>query len=70
MVLSASSVRSYLTYDDSYAVVKRQLLWVAIGLPAAWVASRIPMQAHPQAGLSRVRLSRWSCSRWSPASAC
>ena len=44
MVLSASSVRSYLTYDDSYAVVKRQLLWVAIGLPAAWVASRMPIK--------------------------
>ena len=44
MVLSASSVRSYLTYDDSYAVVKRQLMWVVLGLPAAWVASRIPVK--------------------------
>ena len=41
MVLSASSVRSYVIYDDSYAVVKRQLMWVVLGLPAAWVASRI-----------------------------
>jgi cell division protein FtsW len=44
MVLSASSVRSYLTYDDSYAVVKRQLMWVAIGLPCAFVASRMPVK--------------------------
>jgi cell division protein FtsW len=44
MVLSASSVRSYLDYDDSYAVVKRQLLWVAIGLPCAWIASRLPVR--------------------------
>ncbi|NYE38482.1 cell division protein FtsW [Nocardioides cavernae] len=44
MVLSASSVRSYLTYDDSYAVVKRQLLWVAVGVPCAWVASRMPLK--------------------------
>jgi cell division protein FtsW len=44
MVLSASSVRSYLTYDDSYAIVKRQLMWVAIGLPCAWVASRLPIR--------------------------
>src|SRR6476661_959180 len=44
MVLSASSVRSYLVYDDSYAVVKRQLMWVAIGLPCAWVASRLPIR--------------------------
>ncbi|MCW2832399.1 MAG: ftsW 2, partial [Nocardioides sp.] len=28
-------------YDDSYAVVKRQLLWVVIGLPCAFIASRL-----------------------------
>lgn len=49
MVLSASSVYSYEKYDgDSYAIVKRQLLWVAIGLPCAWVASRLPYQAIRQ----------------------
>lgn len=43
MVLSASSVYSYLNYDgDAYAVVSKQLLWVVIGLPCAWVASRLP----------------------------
>ncbi|EON23456.1 cell division protein FtsW [Nocardioides sp. CF8] len=41
MVLSASSVYSLRYYDDSYAVVKRQLLWVLIGLPCAFVASRL-----------------------------
>ncbi|MDN5895148.1 MAG: FtsW/RodA/SpoVE family cell cycle protein, partial [Nocardioides sp.] len=42
MVLSASSVRSYELHDgDSYAIVKRQLMWVAIGVPAAWLASRM-----------------------------
>jgi cell division protein FtsW len=42
MVLSASSVYSFQQNDgDSYAIVKRQLMWVAIGLPAAWVASRL-----------------------------
>ncbi|RYB95569.1 putative lipid II flippase FtsW [Nocardioides oleivorans] len=44
MVLSASSVRSYVSTGDSYAVVKRQLLWVVIGLPCAWVASRLPIR--------------------------
>ncbi|GAA1920025.1 putative lipid II flippase FtsW [Nocardioides hwasunensis] len=44
MVLSASSVRSYTSTGDSYAIVKRQLLWVAIGLPCAWVASRLPIR--------------------------
>jgi cell division protein FtsW len=43
MVLSASSVYSYEQNDgDSYAVVKRQLVWVAIGIPCAWIASRLP----------------------------
>ena len=44
MVLSASSVHAFTTYDDSYAVVKRQLMWVLLGLPTAWVASRIPVK--------------------------
>src|SRR6478672_6404650 len=42
MVLSASSVYSYEQNNgDSYAVVKRQLMWAAIGLPCAWVSSRM-----------------------------
>jgi cell division protein FtsW len=42
MVLSASSVYSYAENGgDSYAVVKRQLLWVLIGVPCAWIASRM-----------------------------
>ncbi|GAW51407.1 MULTISPECIES: putative lipid II flippase FtsW [unclassified Nocardioides] len=42
MVLSASSVYSYRQNDgNSYAVVTRQLMWVAIGVPCAWVASRL-----------------------------
>lgn len=44
MVLSASSVHAYSTYGDSYAVVKRQLMWVAIGLPLAFIASRMPQR--------------------------
>ena len=43
MVLSASSVYSFKEHDgDSYAIVKRQLLWVVIGIPCAWIASRLP----------------------------
>ena len=42
MVMSASSVYAYKYYDgDSYAVVKKQLMWVLLGLPLAFVASRI-----------------------------
>lgn len=44
MVLSASSVYSFRLNDgDSYAVVRRQLMWLLIGLPAAFVASRLPL---------------------------
>lgn len=46
MVMSASSVYSYKITDntDSFFVVKRQLMWVALGLPAAWIASRTPQR--------------------------
>lgn len=42
MVMSASSVYAYRYYNgDSYAVVKKQLVWVLLGIPTAWVASRM-----------------------------
>ena len=41
MVLSSSSVEAFRETGGSYATVKRQLLWVAIGIPLAWVASRV-----------------------------
>lgn len=42
MVLSASSVLSYRIHGgDSYAIFYRQLIWVAVGLPMAYVASRM-----------------------------
>ena len=45
MVLSSSSVYSYRLNDgDSYAVVRRQLMWLALGLPAALIASRLPLR--------------------------
>ena len=37
MVLSASSVLSYTEYGNSYVIFGRQAMWVAIGLPAAWL---------------------------------
>ena len=42
MVLSASSVSSLREYGNSYAIFMRQAMWVAVGLPLAWVASRLP----------------------------
>ncbi|WP_017933866.1 putative lipid II flippase FtsW [Nocardioides sp. Iso805N] len=42
MVMSASSVYAYQHYNgDSYAVVKKQLMWVLLGLPVAYLASRM-----------------------------
>jgi cell division protein FtsW len=43
MVLSASSVTSLREYGDSYSIFMRQALWVVIGVPLAWVASRLPL---------------------------
>ena len=52
MVLSASSVWSFKVYEgDSYAVVRRQLMWLSLGLPAAFVASRMPLRWVRRAGL-------------------
>ena len=44
MVLSASSVASYRQTGDSYTVVRRQVMWVAIGVPCAVIASRVSVQ--------------------------
>ncbi|MBO0846576.1 MAG: putative lipid II flippase FtsW [Nocardioides sp.] len=45
MVFSASSVYSFENYNqNSYAVVTKQLMWVAIGLPCAWVAGHLPQR--------------------------
>lgn len=42
MVLSASSVYSYRIHDNSYFIVLKQLTWVLIALPVAWIAMRLP----------------------------
>jgi cell division protein FtsW len=44
MVLSASSVYALQRYGNPYAVAVRQLLWVATGLPLAFVAWRLPLR--------------------------
>src|SRR6476646_3221628 len=41
MVLSASSVYSYRAHGNSYYIFFKQLTWVAIGMPAAYFASRM-----------------------------
>jgi len=43
MVLSSSSVFAFRETGDSYSVVRRQLTWTVIGLPAAFLASRVSL---------------------------
>lgn len=62
MVLSASSVYSFEKTGDSYTIVKRQLTWVVIGVPFAWVASRLPVKlirglTYPAFSVSLVLLT-------------
>lgn len=51
MVLSASGVLALRDFDDSYAIFKRQLMWVAVGVPLAYLVSRTPMRV--------IRASAW-----------
>jgi cell division protein FtsW len=63
MVLSASSVDSYLHHGgNSYYWATKQLMWVLIALPCAWVATRLPMRflrfvSWPMVGVSQVLLA-------------
>ena len=45
MVLSASSVVAFAFMGSSFAIVSKQAMWVVIGLPLMWVASRLPVRA-------------------------
>ena len=49
MVLSASSVNAYLTTGDSYYYVKRQLIFLVIGVVGAVVIMKLPV-AHAALG--------------------
>lgn len=62
MVLSASSVYAYRELGDSYAVVRRQLMWVVIAVPAAFLASRVSQRlirslAYPAFSVSLLLLA-------------
>ncbi|GAA4500823.1 putative lipid II flippase FtsW [Actinoallomurus oryzae] len=61
MVLSASSVRQYQNTGSAYTLFEKQALWVAIGLPMMWLASRMPAKvfrtlAYPLMLLSGLAL--------------
>jgi cell division protein FtsW len=50
MVLSASSISSYTTSGSSFTIAERQGIWMAIGLPALWIASRMPVRVYRMLG--------------------
>jgi cell division protein FtsW len=61
MAYSASAAEAYFRYDSSFYFVKRQLLWVLLGVVAMWVLSRVDYAwwrraAMPLAGLVLVGL--------------
>ncbi len=45
MVLSASSVTSLNDFGNSYAIFLRQAMWAAVGLPLAFIASRMSLKS-------------------------
>lgn len=51
MVLSASGVAALREYGDSYYYLKRQLIWVAVGLVGAGIVARTPIRL--------IRLAAW-----------
>lgn len=62
MVLSASSVYAYRETGDSYTVVRRQLMWVVIGVPCAFLASRVSVRwvrglTYPAFSISLILLA-------------
>jgi cell division protein FtsW len=57
MVISASAVRAYSTYGNSYAIALKQGMFIAIGLPALWVASRVPAKVWRKLGLPLLLVS-------------
>jgi cell division protein FtsW len=57
MVLSASSVIAYSRDGSSFAIVSKQALWVGIGLPAMFIASRISPRGWRLLGYPLLMLS-------------
>jgi cell division protein FtsW len=57
MVLSASSVESYVASGSSWAVAQKQAVWVAIGVPVMVVASRLPVRAFRALAIPAIMVS-------------
>jgi len=61
MVLSSSSIESYRATQNSFSVFGKQAVWAAIGIPLAFLATRVPVRfwkraAWPLLGVAVVAL--------------
>ena len=63
MVFSASSATAYATYHDATYYLKRQFMWLAIALVAAFFAYRCDYRMLQQGRARAARRRRCSCSR-------
>jgi cell division protein FtsW len=50
MVLSASSIDSYASSGSAFTIFTKQLTFALIGIPAFWLALRMPMRVWPMLG--------------------
>ncbi len=57
MVLSASSVKSYVSTGTPYDIFRRQLVWVALGLPALWLGLRLRVRTYRMLAYPTLLLS-------------
>jgi cell division protein FtsW len=57
MVLSASSVEAYRHNGSVFAIVQKQAVWVAAGLPLMWLTSRMPPVAFRRLAFPAVIVS-------------
>jgi cell division protein FtsW len=46
MVLSASSIEAYRSSGSMFSVFQKQAIWVGLGLPLMWLASRLPVRLY------------------------
>ncbi|GAA3389927.1 putative lipid II flippase FtsW [Cryptosporangium minutisporangium] len=57
MVLSASSIDSYASSGSAFTIFTKQLTFALIGIPAFWLALRLPMRVWPMLGWPLVVLA-------------
>jgi cell division protein FtsW len=57
MVLSASSIDSYVDSGSAFTIFAKQAMWAAIGLPAFWLGLRLRVRAYELLGYPLLLIS-------------